>query len=40
MTLSLGPFVKVRVRDLWQQATYQTMVGIYQQVPGDPRSPF
>ena len=40
MTLSLGPFVKVGVRDLPPQATYHTTVGIYQQVPGDPRPPF
>ena len=40
MTLSLGPFVKVGVRDLRPQATYHTTVGIHQQVPGDPRPPF
>ena len=40
ITLSLGPFVKVGVRDLRPQATYHTTVGIHQQTPGDPRPPF
>ena len=29
MTLSLGPFVKVGVRDLRPQTTYHTTVGIH-----------
>ena len=40
VTLSLGPFVKVGIRDLRPQATYHATVGIHQQVPGDPQPLF
>ena len=40
ITLSLGPFVKVGLRDLRPQTTYHTTVGIHQQVPGDPQPLF
>ena len=40
ITISLGPFVKVGIRDLRPDATYHTTVGIHQQEPGKPRPPF
>ena len=40
MTLSLGPLIKVGIRDLRPQATYHTTVAIHQQGPGEPNPPF
>ena len=40
VTLSLGPFVKIGIRDLRLDATYHTTVGIHQQDQGKPRPPF
>ena len=40
MTLSLGPFVKVSIRDLRPHSTYHTTVGLHQQLPGKRAPPF
>ena len=40
LTISLGPYVKIGIRDLRPDATYHTTVGIHQQDPGKPRPPF
>ena len=40
ITLSLGPFVKMAIRDLRPQATYDTTVAIHLQVLGEPKTLF
>ena len=34
LTLSLGPFAKVGIRDMSPHSTFHTTVGMHQQLPG------
>ena len=40
LTLSLGPFVKVGIRDMSPHSTFHTTVGMHQQLPGKRPPPF